>query len=59
MVNQVMKLDNNISEEELKDIVGKQYTIVKYKSVTSDKEIRNIFKEHIDKYLEKIKEVGV
>lgn len=54
MVNQVMKLNGNISEEQLKDIVGKQYTIIKYKNITSDKEIRNIFKIHIDKYIEKI-----
>lgn len=59
MVNQVMKLNGNISEEQLKDIVGQQYTIIKYKSVTSDREIRNIFKEHMDKYLEKISEVKI
>lgn len=54
MVSQVMKLNSNISEEQLKDIVGQQYTIIKYRNVTSDKEIREIFKKHIDKYMEKI-----
>lgn len=54
MINQVMKVNNNISEEQLKDIVGQQFTIVKYKNVTSDKEIRKIFKDHIDKYLESV-----
>ena len=59
MVNQVMKLNGNISEDQLKDIVGQQYTIIKYKSVTSDREIRNIFKEHIDKYIEKLGELRI
>lgn len=54
MVNQVMKVNGSISEEQLKDIVSKQYTIIKYKNITSDKEIRNIFKTHIDKYVEKV-----
>lgn len=59
MVNQVMKLNGNISEEQLKDLVGQQYTIVKYKTITSDKEIRNIFKEHIDKYMEKLSQIKI
>lgn len=59
MVNQVMKLNGNISEDQLKDIVGQQYTIIKYKNVTSDREIRNIFKEHIDKYMEKLDELKI
>lgn len=59
MVNQVLKLNSHISEDQLKDIVGEQYTIIKYKSVTSDKEIRNIFKEHIDKYLAQISELKI
>lgn len=59
MVEQVMSLNSNISEEELKNIVGKQYAVVKYKQVTSDKRIREIFDKHIDKYLKKINQLKI
>ena len=59
MVSQVLKLDSNISEEQLKDIVGQQYTIVKYRSVTSDKEIRNIFRERIDRYMKNVNQLKI
>lgn len=59
MVNQVLKLNSNISEEQLKDIVGQQYTVVKYKSVTSDKEIKKIFREHINKYMKNINQLKI
>ena len=59
MVNQVLKLNSNISEEQLKNIVGQQYTVVKYKSVTSDKEIKKIFREHINKYMKNINQLKI
>ncbi len=59
MVNQVMKVNHNISEKQLKDIVGEQFTIIKYKHVTSDKEIKDIFKKHIDMYMKKINQFRI
>lgn len=59
MVNQVMKVNHNISEKQLKDIVGEQFTIIKYKHVTSDKEIKDIFKKHIDMYMKKISQFRI
>jgi hypothetical protein len=52
MIQQVVALNGNISEDELKEIVGRQFTIVKYKSVTSDREIQKIFRDNISKYLD-------
>ena len=54
MINQVIKVNDKITEEQLKDIIGKQFTIVKYKNVVSDKNIRKIFKDNISKYFDKI-----
>ena len=54
MVSQVMNVNSNITLDELKDIVDKQYTVIKYKSVVSDKNIKKIFRDSIDKYLSKI-----
>lgn len=54
MINQVIKVNDKITEEQLKDIIGKQFTIVKYKNVVSDKNIRKIFKDNITKYFDKI-----
>ena len=54
MISQVIKVNDKITEEQLKDIIGKQFTIVKYKNVVSDKNIRKIFKDNISKYFDKI-----
>lgn len=54
MVSQVIDINDQISEEQLKNIVAKQYTVIKYRNVTNENNIKKIFKENIDKYLEKI-----
>ena len=54
MVSQVMNVNSKITADELKDIVDKQFTIIKYKNVVSDKNIKKIFRESMDKYLNKI-----
>ncbi len=54
MVSTIVDLNKNISLDEIKDIVDKQYTIIKYKNVTSDKEIRRIFRDNIDKYMDRL-----
>ena len=47
-------MDVSVSEKQLKDLVARQYTVVKYKKSLSNKEIQEIFKRHINKYMEKI-----
>lgn len=59
MVEQIVSLDSGISLEELKNIVGKQYEVVKYKHVTSDRVIYKIFSKHIDKYLSYINKIRI
>lgn len=54
IVDRVIDVDEQISEEQLKNLVSKQYTVVKYKRQVSNKEIQEIFKKHIGKYVQKI-----
>ena len=58
MVNKIMDLSNgNINEDDLKELVAKEYNIVKYKTVVNDREIYKIFKSNMDKYLEFIQNI--
>ncbi len=54
MVQKVVDLNTDLTEEELKKIVTKQFTVIKYKSIVSDKEITKIFRDKIEKYFDKI-----
>ena len=51
--------EGGISEEQLKNLVSKQYEVIKYKTVVNDREIYKIFKKHMDKYLVKINEIKI
>lgn len=55
MVQKMIDLNESLTEEQLKDIISKQYATIKYKNVVSVKDIQNKFKDSIDKYLDKIK----
>lgn len=59
MVQKLVDINTNMTEEELKDIVTKQFTVIKYRNVVNDKEIQRIFKNSIDKYLDKIDELEI
>ena len=39
VIEKIINIDETISEEQLKNIVAKQYTVIKYKQVTSIKRI--------------------
>ena len=51
--------EGSISEEQLKNLVSKQYEVIKYKTVVNDREIYKIFKRHMDKYLSRINEIKI
>ena len=59
MVEKLVDLDIGMTEEQLKDVVARQYTVIKYKSVVNDKKIQEIFKNNISKYLDKINEIKI
>ncbi len=51
--------EGSLSEEQLKNLVSKQYAVIKYKTVVNDREIYKIFKKHMDKYLEKVNDINL
>ncbi len=57
VVERTIDVDSSISEDQLKDLIGKQFTIVKYKKQLSNKEIQDIFKKHINEYVRKVSRV--
>ena len=59
MIEKVMTLNPSVSEEELKNIISKQYQVVKYKIVVNEKQIEKIFKKYIDKYIDKINDINL
>ena len=58
-VKTMMELNKDISEQQLSEIVSKQYNKIKNLNSVNEKEIRNKFKTSIDRYLDKIKNVKV
>ena len=54
VVEKLIDINEGISEEQLKNLVARQYTIIKYRQVVSDKKIQKIYREAIDKYLKKV-----
>jgi len=54
VVEKTIDVDSSISEGQLKDLVGKQFTIIKYRNQLTNKEIQEIFKKHINMYMQKV-----
>lgn len=54
MVEKTIDMSDKLTEEQLKDIVARQYKIIKYKKQTTNREIQEIFKRYITKYVQKI-----
>lgn len=58
MVNSLLNLDE-VSLDEILNLVGQKYTKVKYKNKASLTEIEKIYKDAINKYTEKIDNLKV
>jgi len=59
MVEKMMDLNEELTEEKLKEMISNQFSKIKYKKQASEKEIQDKFKEGIDKYLDKIKNIKI
>ena len=57
VVEKTIDVNQEISEQQLKDLVAKQYTIIKYKRQLTSKEVQEIFKKHISRYVQKISNI--
>ena len=56
ILEKLLSLDDNLTEDDLKKLIGEKFAVVKYKKQTSIQEIQKIFSKNIEKYLEKIGE---
>ena len=54
MVNNLVDMDSDITQDELNSLIANKYEVIKYKKMKAIKEIQKIFKDHIDKYLNKV-----
>ena len=54
MISNMLNLDENLTKEQLKEIIARGYAKIKYKSVTNDNEIRKIFIQKMDKFITQI-----
>lgn len=57
MVEKTIDVNESLTEEQLKDLVSKQYTIIKYRKQVTGQQIQEIFKKHISKYIQKISDL--
>ncbi|OKZ56408.1 MAG: hypothetical protein BHV99_05530 [Clostridium sp. 26_21] len=55
MLDKIMDCDEDITEEQLQQLVAEKYEVIKYKKMAVLQDIQKIFKKHIEKY-EKIVE---
>lgn len=54
VIEKSMDVNENISEEQLKNLVSKQYRIIKYKKQVTTKQIEEVFRKHISQYVKQI-----
>lgn len=57
VIQKIIDLNASLSEEEIKDMIGEQYTIVKYKNNATIDGISKVYNKHIDKYMNKIQNI--
>lgn len=56
LIDKIVNLNSELSEEKLTEMLGQKIIESKQNSLTSLRQIQNVFNKHINKYLEKIKE---
>ncbi len=54
IVEKIIDINAGISEEQLANLVARQYTVIKYRNIVTDRKIQKIIRESIDKYLKKV-----
>ena len=59
MIEKVITMDSSIDDKKIKELIDKQYSIVKYKTVVNEKQIEELYKKYMDKYLDDIKSIEI
>ncbi len=57
VIQKIIDLNASLSEEELKSMVGEQYTLVKYRNNATMDGISAVYRKNIDKYMDKISNI--
>lgn len=54
MIDKMLEINENLSEEQIKNLIAAKYEVIKYKKLAVIQEIQKIFKEHIKSYMKRI-----
>lgn len=57
IIRKIIDINAEMSADQLKNMVGEQYAIVKYRNAATNEGIVKTFRKHIDKYLNKINDI--
>lgn len=57
VIQKIIDLNASLTEEELKSMVGEQFTMVKYRNNATMDGIGKVYRKHIDKYFNKISNI--
>ena len=58
MIEKMIDMDVEVTEEDLTQMIAQRYEVIKYKKTEIIKEIQQIFKRHIEKYEEQVEKRG-
>lgn len=54
VIQKIIDLNASLTEEELKDMIGEQFTMVKYRNNATIEGISKVYRKYVDKYFNKI-----
>ena len=57
VIQKIVDLNASLSEQELKDMIGEQISIVKYKNNATTEGIEKVYRKHIEKYMTRINNI--
>lgn len=57
VIQKIIDLNASLTEDELKDMIGEQFTMVKYRNNATIDGISKVYRKHIDKYFNKISNI--
>ena len=59
MLDKMLDIDEDITEEQLRQMVAEKYEVIKYKKMAVLKDIQKIFKKYIDQYEDMVEMKGI
>ena len=59
MLDKMLDIDEDITEEQLRQLVAEKYEVIKYKKMAVLQDIQKIFKKHIDRYEDMVEMKGI